>query len=960
MKKRIIYFTLIVALVSIFAMLFAANASAEEKAISVTYNWYNGSVWETASPNADGSYTLRTDKKSGNGTVTLNDGTVVDKEFYGWFDEVGNLYGAGETVTFTKSTRLYEAYGVTVYNADDFYKVLNKSQDSTYVKLGADITMEKTISSEWDTMVINLNGHNLTITVDDNAIKVARGAFIMHGEGTVTHTPKTTNKDDRGFVYFSAHSYGDEGNPQLFWIGKDVKITSPYHLLYDTGIKAGYNMPDMVIAGEVNTKTVARINPDIETARCYIAETAKLNLTTDFIQFKSQNNSVTYMYITLDGEINLANGQGSTLLNDFILARTAIKLNGGKFCLPASDYEYLKYYLDDAHMFKDVTEGELTYKQVVEADCVHVWVKDEEQSVEAVLGTNGKDVFNCSLCQTNKTVITVYDISNAEIDIVVVDENGERKTVTVRSGDVFLYEVTGVGENSSFTFVGVKGSPIYPAETIVSIQIPKGVSAILANAANSTLEEIVILDDANVSVEGMSGLTGLKTINIGAATVAFKTGVKTVAETIKSEKAGANITFDSKSFHNATTLKNLILSSGSTYSFGSESFRLAGLSELVFPDNSTISWGNTAFAECQSLEYIYFGSNIGVKKVNDNTAVFDGISNLKTVVIMDLTYLGQWAFSTKDPGKQFGPLCDVEFYIHSESIETHYQALNTRNGAYHVYMYTLNAPIMSKGTSYANCNITQYIGLPHKYVDDVITESTCVTPGTKGYKTDCPCGVDYRTVTYTSTSTFDTALNGVTHEPFGTDISYLPLSNEHTESDILKDIIYFSGYGKLGTEAYKCLYCDEISKYEEEPSFDALIISTGYSINEFTNDGFVVGYKTNIEAIAKYEEITGRTVGYGLYISPSIALGKNEVLDENGSPIAGAVKMRLERDFINMQMKVTNIITEDQKNILLAIGAYVEIVDGEAKKYGYIEEGTPNEGEKHCFVSYNSILASIG
>ena len=38
------------------------------------------------------------------------------------------------------------------------------------------------------------------------------------------------------------------------------------------------------------------------------------------------------------------------------------------------------------------------------------------------------------------------------------------------------------------------------------------------------------------------------------------------------------------------------------------------------------------------------------------------------------------------------------------------------------------------------------------------------------------------------------------------------------------------------------------------------------------------------------------------------------------------------------------------------MGGYVEVTDGEAKEYSYMQSGTPNEGEKYCFVSYNDIV----
>ena len=61
--KKIRFAFLAFLLISLIAVMFSVTASAEET-ITVTYHWYDGSVWETAKPNDDGSYTLRGTKKS--------------------------------------------------------------------------------------------------------------------------------------------------------------------------------------------------------------------------------------------------------------------------------------------------------------------------------------------------------------------------------------------------------------------------------------------------------------------------------------------------------------------------------------------------------------------------------------------------------------------------------------------------------------------------------------------------------------------------------------------------------------------------------------------------------------------------------------------------------------------------------------------------------------------------------
>ena len=280
------------------------NCGAYDEVL-VTYCYFNGSVWETATANRDGTYTLRTAKKSSNGTVTLADGTVVDKEFYGWFDRDGNLYAPGQSVVFKQDTCLYEAYGVTVYNADDFKRVVSSSyQTQAYVKLGADITVDTTISGNWSIMLIDLNGHTLTSTAKDRAVFVQRGSFALVGEGSFIHQPITTSTSTSSAgVYFQAHGYADADYPQLFWIGKDVTFKTPYSALYvQTVVLDG--TPNIYVAGNVNAKALAYINPVTTGALCEIATSANVNLTEDFIVFANTTGEGNYMTVTIKGNLN--------------------------------------------------------------------------------------------------------------------------------------------------------------------------------------------------------------------------------------------------------------------------------------------------------------------------------------------------------------------------------------------------------------------------------------------------------------------------------------------------------------------------------------------------------------------------------------------------------------------------------------------------------------------------------
>ncbi|MBE6674977.1 MAG: hypothetical protein E7596_07705 [Ruminococcaceae bacterium] len=657
MKKKSAMLITVVVLSCLFVLMLATTAMAEES-IKVTYNWNSGEVWETVSPNEDGSYTLRSEKKSGDGTVELTDGSVVDKEFYGWFDEEGNLYAPGSTVIFTKTTRLYEAYGITVYTAEDLHK-LNNWKDSTYVKLGADITTDKSLSTNWCTRIIDLNGHNITSTSNGSVISVTRGAVVILGQGKITHAPETvkTSADD-GFIWFSAHGYGDQDHPQLCWIGKDAEIETPYNLLYVNSV-ARDKHPNIVIAGKVTARAVVRLNCSIVEARCYIASGAEVNLTTNLLEFKNENGTSQYMTLTLDGTVNVANGT-SPIITEFVLGKVNIEVNGGKFCICATDVENIKYYLPDSLMINETVEGDLTWYEIVESDCIHEWVKNEDLSVDPTVNTLGKDVFDCTLCKRQKTVVTAYNPSGSEITITIKDENGETKDVTAKAGDILELSIVGVGENTTFTMVGIKGTEEYPVESIVAVSIPFGVSNVSAINTNETLETIYIMDGANVTVSKLDGLKALKTIDIGAAVVSFaSSGSNTSLETVKSEVPGANVTFLNACFDGKSNIKYLTMSNGSTYSYDTNSFRKTGIETLVFPDEATVNFiGDAAFYEA-AVKYAYFGKSI----TQINRKPLDCANNLELAVVMGATYIDQYCFCVANANNATSVL---KVYCHSD------------------------------------------------------------------------------------------------------------------------------------------------------------------------------------------------------------------------------------------------------------------------------------------------------
>ena len=150
-----------------------------------------------------------------------------------------------------------------------------------------------------------------------------------------------------------------------------------------------------------------------------------------------------------------------------------------------------------------------------------------------------------------------------------------------------------------------------------------------------------------------------------------------------------------------------------------------------------------------------------------------------------------------------------------------------------------------------------------------------------------------------------------------------------------------------------CTRCETGTVLKEiAPLFTCL----GYSASEGTmGGGIALGFKVNSEAITEYEELTGKTVAYGVFAVAKDMLGDNDIFDENGVMIDVALGSEIKTSHTVFEIKITNI-PEDKADVKLALGAYVAVTEGEATEYSYMQPGTPAANEKYCFVSYNDIV----
>ena len=150
--------------------------------------------------------------------------------------------------------------------------------------------------------------------------------------------------------------------------------------------------------------------------------------------------------------------------------------------------------------------------------------------------------------------------------------------------------------------------------------------------------------------------------------------------------------------------------------------------------------------------------------------------------------------------------------------------------------------------------------------------------------------------------------------------------------------------------------CNLCGMYDETDKIDALFNCLGYSAPENGNGGIVIGFRINHPSIAKYKEMTGISLEYGVFAVTKDKLGENDIFSCDGTVADGVIAAKITAEFNLFDLKISGFADEN-KNVKLALGAYVAVTDGDVTEYSYLQAGTPNEGERYCFVSYNDIVS---
>lgn len=190
-------------------------------------------------------------------------------------------------------------------------------------------------------------------------------------------------------------------------------------------------------------------------------------------------------------------------------------------------------------------------------------------------------------------------------------------------------------------------------------------------------------------------------------------------------------------------------------------------------------------------------------------------------------------------------------------------------------------------------------------------------------------------------------------------ICKLVKAKDNPTHNTLASVVYANGYDNVGVYSHKCQ--NEGCAYEEKISdLNALFTCLGYSTREYGDGAIAIGYSVDKAAIVKYEELTGDTISYGLFAASKGLLGDNDIISSSGEASTGAITAEFSsREYSYLHLKMMGFDTDAKKSAEFAIGAYVKTTKEGVSKYAYLQSGTPAEGDKYCFVTFNDFKDDI-
>ena len=535
----------------------------------------------------------------------------------------------------------------------------------------------------------------------------------------------------------------------------------------------------------------------------------------------------------------------------------------------------------------------------------------------------------------------------------------------------------------------------------------EGATELAGNAyafADCTALESVVLGNVSYIGKGtFSGCTALKSINIPSSVTDIRDSAFNGCTALTSINIPSLVTnIGSSAFRSCVALTEVTLPSGLT-SLGKAAFyQCTELVSVYNLENTGVTWLGETFLGCTKLSYVRLPKGL-VTLESGGDGTFYNCKALTTVgdFPSTLTYIGKKSFAssglsgvldlsvctslTKFEGSTFA-YCNISKAILPSSITDlgDHTFVHCKNLEEIVGLENLNVNEL-KGNLIEGTTKVQALWLPINPSDGMLEVGNLLwdrsTPITiyiannkvalNGifYKTSSNitfvyCGNDFEAfLNQEGNSTVKTNV-GANIFPAGAEVGTAKYSfiygynecdafynGDHLTAEQTYD---FTSFAEKSYVKSICSRCNQGTVLKEiAPPFTCL----GYSAPEDGRGGIAIGFTVNNEAIDAYEEITGKTLKYGIFAVLQSRLGDNDIFGKDGTQAEGSIIAEISSyKFASFELKITGFETNEHKALKLAMGAYVATIDGETTEYSYMQGGEPNENEKYCFVSYNDIV----
>ena len=399
-----------------------------------------------------------------------------------------------------------------------------------------------------------------------------------------------------------------------------------------------------------------------------------------------------------------------------------------------------------------------------------------------------------------------------------------------------------------------------------------------------------------------------------------------------------------KTFCYCTSLTEIEIPSYIT-SIGEAAFENAtALKGISLPEGLT-TLGNCAFNACSSLETLSLPTTLTTLSGNNH---FKG-SSLKEVIGLENTQLTSISFDMFRGQKNWKPdviklpntvetisgqaLADIgmKTIILSANLTSITSNALTNCLSLEAIYVPAGAPILGTGNGLYDCNSSALKLIFFEGADATAIQSyENYTPITYAEYIESP--EIYATGNYIVTSTNTCfAFYGNEHDiPVDENNKCCGICERCSEKQFFDDPVHTGEWSFDGTyvtgyrASYDCIYCETDITSED---IEALFISKGYSCTVFEGAiSIVQGFDINREAIARYEELTGKEVSYGV-----VASSVNKVVDGNidvVNNVDGVTAIDFttadKAEFTRFEIKVADIAEANQNTGLYACAYVIE------------------------------------